>query len=77
MVVSTLWKLYIQSNEVKSSYHMEKEGLVRSVNFIKSQELKIKEIVTDLYVQIVKYVREEMPTSVHHFDVWHVVKGML
>lgn len=56
---------------------MEKEGLVRSVNFIKSQELKIKEIVTDRHVQIVKYVREEMPNSVHHFDVWHVVKGML
>jgi solute carrier family 8 (sodium/calcium exchanger) len=55
---------------------MEKEGFVRSVNFIKNKELKIKEIVTDRHVQIVKYVREEMPNSIHHFDVWHVVKGI-
>ncbi|XP_061170182.1 uncharacterized protein LOC133179442 [Saccostrea echinata] len=66
----------VQSNEVKSSYHMEKEGFIRSINFIKEKGLKIAEIVTDRHVQIVKYVREEMPETIHHFDVWHVAKGL-
>ncbi|XP_061192241.1 uncharacterized protein LOC133200466 [Saccostrea echinata] len=66
----------VQSNEVKSSYHMEKEGFIRSINFIKEKGLKIAEIVTDRHVQIVKHVREEMPETIHHFDVWHVAKGL-
>lgn len=37
----------VQSNEVKSSYHMEMEGLVRAVDFIHQQELEIGVLVTD------------------------------
>ncbi|XP_062596145.1 uncharacterized protein LOC134257557 [Saccostrea cucullata] len=66
----------VQSNEVKSSYHMEKEGFVRSINLVQSKGLKIGEIVTDRHVQIVKYAREELPNTKHYFDVWHVAKGL-
>ena len=66
-----------QSNEVKSSVHMEKEGLVRSVGRIKSEKLNIGELITDRHVQITKYIREEMPNTSHFFDVWHVAKGII
>ncbi|XP_078321751.1 uncharacterized protein LOC111111789 isoform X2 [Crassostrea virginica] len=65
----------VQSNEVKSSSHMEKEGLVRCVDFFKSQDINIQTLVTDRHVQIVKWVRENMPESIHLFDVWHVAKA--
>ena len=41
----------------------------------KSQDINIQTLVTDRHVQIVKWVRENMPESIHIFDVWHVVKG--
>lgn len=37
----------VQCNEVKSSYHMEKEGFIRSINHVQERGVKIKEIVTD------------------------------
>ena len=47
----------MQSNEVKGSYHMEKEGLVRAVGFLR-KKFKIATLVTDLHKQISKWVRE-------------------
>lgn len=70
------YEYLLKSNEVKSSYHMEKEGFVRSMDLIKSKGLKIAELVTDRHAQIVKYAREEMPNTKHYFDVWHVAKGI-
>ncbi|XP_061193060.1 uncharacterized protein LOC133201277 [Saccostrea echinata] len=55
---------------------MEKEGFIRSTNHIQERGIKIKGIITDRHVQIVKHIREEMPETVHHFDVWHVAKGL-
>ena len=66
----------VQSNEVKSSVHMEKEGLVRSMAKMKEEQMMVGELVTDRHSQIVKYVREEMPHTTHCFDVWHVAKGL-
>ncbi|KAK3087395.1 hypothetical protein FSP39_005395 [Pinctada imbricata] len=66
----------IQSNEVKSSCHMEKEGLVRCIGKLKEQGLEVGELVTDRHPQITKFVREEMPNTKHFFDVWHVSKGL-
>lgn len=69
--------ILLQSNEVKGSFHMEKEGFIRSIDFFKRNNLEIGEMVTDRHIQLVKYIREEMPDTVHHFDVWHVAKGTL
>ncbi|XP_021356047.1 uncharacterized protein LOC110451810 [Mizuhopecten yessoensis] len=66
----------VQSNEVKSSCHMEKEGLSRSVAFLRSQDIQIDTIVTDRHVQIRKWVRENMAGTKHCVDVWHVAKGL-
>ena len=54
---------------------MEKEGLIRSVEFFKYHGIPIKSLITDRHVQIVKWVRENMTDTQHCFDVWHVAKG--
>ena len=48
---------------------MEKEGLIRSVEF--------KTLVTDRHTFIRKWIRENMAQTKHCFDVWHVAKGEL
>ena len=54
---------------------MEKEVLVRSVEFFKYHGIPIKSLITYRHVQIVKWLRENMTDTQHCFDVWHVAKG--
>ena len=56
---------------------MEKEGLIRSVRLIEDAGLEIGSLVTDRHPQIQKHVREQMKSTTHYFDVWHVAKGKL
>ena len=42
------------SNKVKGSYHMEKEGLNRCINFLKGSKLEVDVLVTDRHKQINK-----------------------
>ena len=65
----------MQSNEVKGSYHMEKEGLHRVLEFLHHNHLKVNILVTDRHRQINKWLREEHPEVTHYYDVWHVAKG--
>lgn len=67
--------LLLQSNEVKSSYHMELEGLKRMFRTIESKGLTIHKLVTDRHRQLAKHIRETTPNVIHLFDVWHVAKG--
>lgn len=53
---------------------MEKEGLVRSLNLLKSEGLKVQLLVTDRHTQITKYMRDEYPEVDHRYDVSHVAK---
>ena len=54
---------------------MEKEGLIRSLKFIKENDLVIDTLVTDRHKQIRKYMREKVPKVNHRVDGWHVGKG--
>ncbi|XP_024147228.1 uncharacterized protein LOC112158213 isoform X3 [Oryzias melastigma] len=66
----------VQSNEVGGATHMEKEGFIRSVNFLETQQgLDIDVIITDRHVQLRKWIRENLPDVQHLLDVWHVAKG--
>ena len=58
-----------------SSYHMEKEGLIRCLSVLNTQGFTVQTLVTDRHRQIGKWMREEMPHVQHLFDVWHVAKG--
>lgn len=56
---------------------MEKEGLVRGINNLESQELEVGLLVSDRHSQISKWVRENMPDTMHRYDIWHVAKGVI
>ncbi|CAM4275657.1 unnamed protein product [Leuciscus chuanchicus] len=63
-----------KSNEVGGSYHMEKEGLKRGLDFLDARGVTLDCIVTDRHPQIQKFLRER---NVNQFyDVWHVEKGI-
>ena len=53
---------------MKGSYHMEKEGIVRSVNFLKQHKLDIGLLVTDRHTQISKWMRENLPSTDHRYN---------
>ena len=61
---------------MKSSYHLEQEGLTRGIKFLESQALVINTFVSDSHVQIRKWVKENLPHTQHYFDIWHVAKGI-
>lgn len=65
----------VQSNEVKNSAAMEKEGLERSLKYLTEEGLSVNTLITDRHVQIRKYMREKWPAVKHRLDGWHVGKG--
>ena len=65
----------IQSNDADGSYHMEKEGLHRRMEFIQGHSLTIDVLVIDRHKQINKWLHESHPDIKHYFDTWHVAKG--
>lgn len=66
----------VQSNEVHSSYHMELEGLKRSLARLEEEDIDISHLVTDRHSQVKCYMKRDQPHIVHLFDVWHVAKGV-
>ncbi|XP_051716556.1 uncharacterized protein LOC127494593 isoform X2 [Ctenopharyngodon idella] len=64
----------VQSNEVGGSYHMEKEGLRRSLDLLEESGVKSDCIVTDRHPQIQKFLKDRKIN--HYYDVWHTVKGL-
>ena len=54
---------------------MEKEGLHRLMEFLKSEILIIDTIVTDRHFQVKKWLRDYYFEVKHFYDIWHVVKG--
>ncbi|KAJ8351919.1 hypothetical protein SKAU_G00233950 [Synaphobranchus kaupii] len=62
-----------KSNEVGNSQRMEKEGFERSIEVLEKRGLKIKVVVTDRHTGVQKFMRKDI---VHHFDQWHMGKGI-
>ena len=58
------------------SYHMEKEGLQRVLNFLQEENLTVNVLVTDHHRQVNKWLCESYPSITHDY-VWHVTKGKL
>ena len=60
--------LFLQlMNEVRNSGAMELEGFKRCLNNLNTHGVQLKELITDRYVQIKKYMREEQSDIQHHF----------
>lgn len=54
---------------------MEKEGLIRGINYFEQNGVPIGQIVTDRHLQVAKWLRENLPETTHNIDVWHVAIG--
>ena len=54
---------------------MEKGGFIRAVHFLEEQDLEVSVLVTDRHRQIAKWVRENLPSTDHRYDLWHMAKG--
>jgi hypothetical protein len=54
---------------------MELESLKRQIQFMKNNNVKIKELITDRHTQVSAYMASENPDVQHTYDVWHVAKG--
>ncbi|WAR00720.1 hypothetical protein MAR_025092 [Mya arenaria] len=55
---------------------MELEGLKRATDSLRRCGLSLAEIITDRHLQIQKWIRENLPGTVHSFDVWHIGKAV-
>lgn len=53
---------------------MEKEGLIRRINYFEPNGVPIGQIVTDRHLQVAKWLRENLPETTHNIDVWHVTQ---
>ncbi|ROK80936.1 hypothetical protein DPX16_3816 [Anabarilius grahami] len=62
-----------KSSEVEGSFHMEKEGLRRSVDLLEESGVKLDCVVTDRHPQIRKFLKHRKIN--HCCDVWRMVKG--
>ena len=58
------------------SNRMEKAGLIKVLNEMRSQNIKISQFTTDRHLQIKKYMREKEEGIDHQFDVWHFSKSI-
>ncbi|KAM7307397.1 hypothetical protein ISCGN_011033 [Ixodes scapularis] len=59
---------------VRNSGQMEKEGLIRSLDFVKGKDLTVRSLTTDRHRSIAKHMREQEAAILHYFDIWHVSK---
>ncbi|KAL1448016.1 hypothetical protein MTO96_028301 [Rhipicephalus appendiculatus] len=63
-----------ESEQVKASATMEKEGLIRGLKFLSDHRMTVKSLTTDRHPGIKKYMRLQCPGICHYYDVWHVGK---
>ncbi|CAN8016641.1 unnamed protein product, partial [Ixodes persulcatus] len=66
----------VKSTEVSSSNRMETEGMERSLNYLRTQDMSVDTLVTDRHSESKAALRKNHPDITHQFDVWHVAKGV-
>ena len=65
----------VQSNEVKSSYHMEFEGLQETVQLFDRSQVKVRENITDRHRQSAAWLKKNWQGTKDYFDCWHIAKS--
>lgn len=55
---------------------MELEGLKRRLTTLENAGVIANHLVTDRHSMVKKYMRTVHPQKKHHFDVWHMAKGV-
>ncbi|EEC06361.1 conserved hypothetical protein [Ixodes scapularis] len=65
----------LQSTTVKSSSHMEMEGLKRSLEVLLSRGLSEHVLVTDRHIGVNAFMKDRYSDVKHRFDAWHIAEG--
>ncbi|XP_064470777.1 uncharacterized protein LOC135385407 [Ornithodoros turicata] len=65
-----------ETDDVKSSVLMEKQGLIQGLKAIRDKGVIIKSLTTDRHPAIKKHMATQEPSIQHYFDVWYISKGI-
>ncbi|CAG0891461.1 unnamed protein product [Cyprideis torosa] len=65
-----------QVSQAPNSVVLEKIGIQDGLKRLQSEGITVTDIVTDRSRTVGKMLREVFPEIRHHFDVWHVGKGL-
>ncbi|XP_042148053.1 uncharacterized protein LOC120839234 [Ixodes scapularis] len=65
-----------ESEQAMASVNMEKEGLLKQLQFFKEKGIKIRSLVTDRHPATRKHMKTHEPGIDHFFDIWHISKSV-
>ena len=54
---------------------MELRGLRWALQIVKEQGT-VTHFITDRHASVKKHMKDHEPAILHHFDIWHMAKGM-
>ena len=54
---------------------MELKGFKLALRMVKEQAT-VTHLITDRHASVKKHMKEHEPAILHHFDIWHMAKGM-
>ncbi|KAG0418334.1 hypothetical protein HPB47_004941 [Ixodes persulcatus] len=65
-----------ESERAMASVNMEKEGLMKQLEFFKEKCIHIRSLGTDRHPAIRKHMETQEPGIAHYFDIWHISKSV-
>ncbi|XP_042145545.1 uncharacterized protein LOC115319105 [Ixodes scapularis] len=65
-----------ESERAMASVNMEKEGLIKQLEFLKEKCIHIRSLGTDRHPAIRKHMETQEPGIAHYFDIWHISKSV-
>ncbi|KAG0444969.1 hypothetical protein HPB47_008542 [Ixodes persulcatus] len=73
---SLLFPAIDESERAMASVNMEKEGLIKLLEFFKEKRIHVKSLGTDRHPAIRKHMEVHEPGTAHYFDIWHISKSV-
>ncbi|KAG0444886.1 hypothetical protein HPB47_013268 [Ixodes persulcatus] len=74
-----LHSIQVQLGELEramASVNMEKEGLIKLLEFFKEKRIHVKSLATDRHPAILKHMEVHEPGTAHYSDIWHISKSV-
>ena len=65
-----------QVTEAGNSNAMEKFGMIKNLEYLRSRDVNVKQITIDRHISCRKYIAEKETTIELQFDVWHFSKSI-
>ncbi|XP_064488327.1 uncharacterized protein LOC135400419 [Ornithodoros turicata] len=70
------WDSQPMNERVTASVQMEKDGLIRSLRFLKEHGITLKSVTTDRHPAIRKHMETHEQETKRFFDIWHISKSV-